>query len=164
MTITRKHPRRRNTWYNLPHAVHNRVTGDFRGLTGDSSGGAINEMQRLTGKKKQAADALLSGAGVTDAAAAAGVSRVSLWRWVKDDPAFGDALRSGTDAALTTAARRLKVSTDDAVSTLLDVMNTGGGHGAMARLRAADLVLTHAARLTEMLDIMARLDALEARQ
>ena len=123
-----------------------------------------DEMQRLTGKKKLAADALLNGASVTAAATAAGVDRVSLWRWTKDDPAFGDALRTGTDAALVAAARRLKVATDSAVTTLLDILENGGGHGAMARLRAADMVLTHAVRLTEILDILERLDRLEARQ
>ena len=123
-----------------------------------------NDMQRLTGKKKLAADALLNGASVTAAATAAGVNRVSLWRWVKDDPAFGDALRTGTDAALVAAARRLKVATDMAVSTLLYVMVNGQEPGAMARLRAADMVLTHAVRLTEILDILERLDRLEARQ
>lgn len=124
----------------------------------------INEMKRLNGKKRIAADELLSGASATDAAGAAGVSRVSLWRWSQDDPAFLEYMRTGTDAALATAARRLKASADDAVSTLLEVMRDGGGHGSMARLRAADLVLQHGARLAELVDLTARLDALEARQ
>lgn len=123
-----------------------------------------DEMQRLTGKKRLAADALLNGAGVTDAATLAGVNRVSLWRWVKDDPAFNEALRAGADAALATAARRLKTGADAAVDTLLDVLENGAAPGAMARIRAADLVLTHCYRMSELLDILSRLDALEARQ
>ena len=120
--------------------------------------------QRMTGKRKIAATELLSGASATDAAATAGISRVTLWQWSKDDPVFLDYMRTGTDAALSTAARRLKASADDAVSTLLEVMRDGGGHGSMARLRAADMVLTHGARLAELVDLMERIDALEARQ
>ena len=128
--------------------------------------GAImgNDMQRLSAKKQRAADALLNGAGVTEAATLAQCSRITIWRWVKDDPAFGDALRSGADAALSTAARRLKTGADAAVDALLDVLENGAAPGAMARLRAADLVLSHCYRMTEMLDILERLDALEARQ
>lgn len=122
-----------------------------------------NKLQ-LNGKKRIAADALLNGAGVTDAATLAGVNRVSLWRWTKDDPAFADALRTGADAALATAARRLKTGADQAVDTLLSVLEDGAAPGAMARLRAADLVLTHCYRMAELLDILERLDALEARQ
>lgn len=117
--------------------------------------------QHPTGKRKIAAEHLLNGSSVNDAAAAAGISRVTLWKWSQDDTVFQDYMRRGTDAALLAAARRLKASADDAVSTLLDIMRNGGGHGAMARLRAADLVLTHAARLAELVDIMARIEALE---
>lgn len=120
--------------------------------------------QRMTGKRKIAATELLSGASATDAAATAGISRVTLWQWSKDDPVFLDYMRTGTDAALSTAARRLKASADDAVSTLLEVMRDGGGHGSMARLRAADMVLTHGARLAELVELVERVDALEARQ
>lgn len=76
---------------------------------------------------------------------------------------FLEYMRTGTDAALATAARRLKANADEAVSTLLEVMRDGGGHGAGARLRAAEAVLTHGARLADLIDVMARLDALEAR-
>lgn len=121
-------------------------------------------MKQIRGKRKIAATELLSGASATDAAAAAGISRVSLWRWSKDDPEFLEYLRTGTDAALASATRRLKASADDAVGVMLDVMNTGGGHGAMARLRAADLILQHGARLAELVELTERIDALEARQ
>lgn len=120
--------------------------------------------QHPRGKRKIAAEQLLSGASATDAAASAGISRVTLWSWSKDDPVFLEYMRTGTDAALATAARRLKASADEAVTTMIGVMRDGGGHGAMARLRAADMVLQHGARLAELVDIMARLDTLEARQ
>ena len=120
--------------------------------------------QHPRGKRKIAAECLLSGSSATDAAAAAGISRGTLWQWSKDDPAFLEYMRTGTDAALATAARRLKASADDAVTVMIDIMNNGGGHGATARLRAAEAVLTHGARLAELVDIMARIDALEARQ
>lgn len=121
-------------------------------------------MQRLSGKKRIAADALLNGAPATAAATEAGVSRVTLWKWTKEDPAFVEALRTGTDAALASATRRLKANADNAVSTLLDVMNTGGGHRGAVRLRAAEAVLSHGARLAELVELVERVDALEARQ
>jgi phage terminase small subunit len=120
-------------------------------------------MQRITGKKKRALDSLLSGGTVTEASAAAGVDRVTLWRWTNDAD-FADALRTVSEGAITTAARRLQLATDRAIDAIEDALADGSPRGTSARLRAADMVLSHAERLAELVDILPRIDALERRQ
>lgn len=120
-------------------------------------------MQPPRGKRGLALRALLDGATVTAAATAAGVDRATVWRWFQEDD-FVQALRGGSATALTAAARRLQVATGDAVTVLLNTMHDGTTPGTAARLRAAGMVLDHASKLVELVDILPRLEALENRQ
>ena len=118
-------------------------------------------MAQLKGRQKTALTSLLQGATVPQAATAAGVDRVTVWRWLQS-PDFAAEYARSSDLVLTTAARRLSSVSDLAVSVLVDVA-TDAGMPPGVRLRAADLLLSHGARLAEIAVIMQRLEALEAR-
>lgn len=120
-------------------------------------------MQRkLTGRRGKALNALLGGSTVTQAATAAGVDRSTLWRWFQDDD-FADALQTGAIVAYLLAARRLQIAADIAATAIVNALINPTEPGTAARLRAADMALTHAGKLAETLDILARLDALEGK-
>jgi AcrR family transcriptional regulator len=74
-----------------------------------------------TTKKRQqkALDALRSGSSVTEAAAAAGVHRLTLYRWQKDDGGFRaavrDAVEEGTDLIEDETTRRAVHGLDEPV-------------------------------------------------
>jgi hypothetical protein len=113
----------------------------------------------ITSKQAAAIDALMSARTVGDAAAAAGVHRNTLRAWLRDAQ-FCTALRAATDDAIGQSARRLATLTGQAVGVLGDGMN---GDASGVQLRAADLVIGHAARLAELRDLTERVAALEAR-
>ena len=110
-------------------------------------------------KKEEAIAALLSQRNVDDAARAAGIGTRTLLRWMKM-PEFDAAYRQARRAAFGQSIARLQHGSSAAASTLLKVM-VDASSPASCRLRAADSVLSHAAKAIEIEDIEARLSALE---
>lgn len=123
--------------------------------------GEIATEKDLTTKQRAAVLALLTEGDASKAAAVAGVSRQSLYRWMKD-PAFAAALRTAEAEALRGLSRRLAGLGDAAANALQDALDDGQPIGI--RLRAADLVTQRGPALAELTDIIARLEAIEARQ
>jgi len=115
----------------------------------------------LTGKQRRAIEALLSCATVTAAAQSAGMSRVTLYRWLHGCPEFVQALRAAEADAVDQAARRLAAAGGGAVETLIRLADTGANEGTQ-RAAAAD-ILAHLLKLRELTGIEARLRALEER-
>ncbi len=115
----------------------------------------------LTPKQRRAIAALVQTGEIQAAADATGVSRTSLYAWLKT-PAFQDALRAAESDALHELTRGLlalgKRSTR-AVTAVLD--DPGATHGE--RLRAADLILGRLLQLRELVDLEGRISALEQR-
>jgi hypothetical protein len=103
--------------------------------------------------------ALLEHTTADKAAAAIGVSYVTLWRWMQQDE-FQVRLRSARRQAFSQSVARLQQASSAAVGTLLRVM-TDQAAPAASRVRAADSVLDHAARAIELEDIEVRLSGLE---
>lgn len=103
--------------------------------------------------------ALLEHPTLEKAAAAIGISDVTLWRWMKN-PDFQEAYRKGRREAFSQSVSRLQHASSAAVGTLLRVM-TDREAPAASRVRAADCVLQTAFRGIEMEDLEARLDRLE---
>ena len=120
----------------------------------------MDEPKRVTGKQAKALAALLDGLNLQDAAAAAGVNRKTLRRWLDDDAEFWRAYHRSSGASLQLAARRLTGKLDGAVALLGEVMDDASAPAGV-RLRAAQLVLDGALRLLEAADIETRLAALE---
>lgn len=113
--------------------------------------------KNLTGKQRSALEALFTYATVTEAAAAVGISSRQIYRWM-GEPAFQESLRELERLALEAFSRRLVGMAEkaaDAIEAGLDADN------ANTKLRAADIFTSRLFQLREMIDIEARLAALE---
>jgi hypothetical protein len=93
------------------------------------------------------------------AAAALGISTVTLWRQMQN-PEFAAALREARRQAVSLAIARLQNAAGAAVTTQLRIM-TDREAPASVRLRASDMILQGAFRGTEIEDIDARVAELE---
>ena len=103
--------------------------------------------------------ALLEHPTLEKAAAAVGVSDVTLWRAMKK-PEFAEAYRKARREAFSQSIARLQHASNAAVGTLLRVM-TDREAPAASRVRAADVILQAALRGMETEDIEDRLATLE---
>ena len=110
-------------------------------------------------KKEEAIAALLSQRNLEEAARAIGVAPNTLLRWMKL-PDFQAAYREARRAVFGQSIARLQQATSAAASTLLKIM-VDQNAPASCRIRAADSVLSHAAKAIELEDIEARVAALE---
>lgn len=113
----------------------------------------------LTGPQRQAIDALAAGASRAQAATIANRTERTLGRWF-EDPAFADALSAITDQAIHDAGRRLATTLDRAVDTINELL-ADDETPAHVRLRAAQLAIDGAVRLTEFADLAERINRLE---
>jgi hypothetical protein len=110
-------------------------------------------------KQEEAIAALLTQRNVEEAARSAGISVRSLLRWQKL-PEFQNAYRQARRDAFGQAIARLQQGTSAAATTLMKIMIDPNAP-ASVRVRAADSVLSHAAKAIEIEDIEARVAALE---
>ena len=116
----------------------------------------------LTPKQLIALDALLSGKRASDAAQAAGVSATSVYRWLNTDATFAAAMRSFETTALQDLGRKLGTLGQAVGVALEDGLDAAQPIGI--RLRAADCVLSRLLALAELTQVIARLEALEAKK
>ncbi|HMN28797.1 MAG TPA: hypothetical protein PKE45_11660 [Caldilineaceae bacterium] len=112
----------------------------------------------MTPAQLKAIETLLTTGNMTQAAAAAGIHRSTLYKWTKDDSFIG-ALREAEAEAVAALSRTLAglgASAGDALRAALqpDVKIT-------VRLRASEIVVTNLLRLRELVEIERRLAALE---
>jgi len=111
-------------------------------------------------KKEEAIVALLSQRTVEEAARSLGIAPKTLLRWMKE-PDFDAAYRAARRQAYGQSISRLQQGSTAAATTLLKLM-VDPNSPPSCRLRAADSVLSHAAKAIEIEDIDARLRELEA--
>lgn len=114
---------------------------------------------KLGRKQEEAIAALLTQRNTEEAARAVGVAPKTLLRWMKL-PEFQAADREARRAAFAQSIARLQQASSAAASTLLKVM-VDPSTPASTRVRAAESVLTHAAKAIEIEDLDARVTALE---
>lgn len=114
----------------------------------------------LTRNQKRVIPALLTYRHVEEAAAAVGIGKRTLLRWLAEDATFRQALAKAEGQAIDAAARQLVSLADEAVNTLRDLMDSETASDSV-RLRAADAVLGHLFKLRELRSIEERLTALE---
>lgn len=112
-------------------------------------------------RQSLALDALLAGASQTEAAQAAGISPRTLRAWLHDDPDFSRAYTLGCTELAKRAGRRAQAAAGQALDALVEIAANGEAPPA-ARVSAARALLDQANAATEALDVLARLDALEA--
>jgi hypothetical protein len=115
--------------------------------------------EKLGRKQEEAIAALLTQRNTEEAAHAVGVTPKTLLRWMKL-PEFQAAYREARRAAFAQSIARLQQASSAAASTLLKVM-VDPSTPAPTRVRAAESVLTHAAKAIEIEDLDARVTALE---
>ena len=113
--------------------------------------------EKLTRKQEQAIAALLSEATVASAAEKAGVSEVTIYRWLKI-PDFISAYREARREVVEKAIAQLQQSSWAASTTLIRLLGSGSDS---VRLRAAQTILDQANKGVELLDFEERLAALE---
>jgi hypothetical protein len=111
-------------------------------------------------KKEDAIVALVSQRTIEDAARACDIPARTLYRWLKE-PEFDTAYRAARRQGYGQSISRLQQGSTAAATTLLKVMVDPATPPA-TRVRAAEAVLSHAAKAIEIEDIDARLRELEA--
>jgi RES domain-containing protein len=118
------------------------------------------ENQTLSTKQRKALEALLQTGEVSHAATVAGVSRDTMYRWMKQ-PAFVAAVRHAESQAIDEVSRVLIRLSRSAVGTLAAAMaDREGPFGP--RIRAADITLSRLLQVRELAVLEERLAALEA--
>jgi hypothetical protein len=116
-------------------------------------------VSELKPKQEEAIIALLTNRSVEDAARAVKIAPRTLYRWL-NEPEFDKAYRKARRSAFGQGTARLQQASSAAVSAVLKILVDLSGP-ASTRLRAADMVLTHAAKAIEIEDIEARVAELE---
>ena len=116
-------------------------------------------LEHLTPKQRKAVEALLTTGEVAAAAQAAGVSRDSVYRWLRQS-AFLAAVRDAEARALDDLSRLLVRLGRTAAATLAKAMGDPAAPWA-TRVRAADATLSRLLQLRELATLEARVAELE---
>ncbi len=111
-------------------------------------------------RQKRLLEALVQDTNILTACAAAGVSRMTAYRWM-EAPAFKDELEGRRNAVLTGALENVKAKSVRAAEELTGLLGTKDER--LRRLVCND-VLTHAMKIRELEDFERRLTALENAQ
>jgi len=114
---------------------------------------------KLTPRQRLALESLLVTGDVSEAAAAAGVRRQSVHRWLKEAP-FKAALAEAEQEKLQALSRALMRLGDRATAALGQVFDSQAAQPG-AKVRAADVVLARLLQLKELTDLEERLTDLE---
>jgi len=116
-------------------------------------------MGSLSKAQRTALRALSSGATKRQAAVLAHRTERTLNRWIVEDLAFREGLKSTTSVAIADASRRLAMMLDEAMDVLKDIMTQRGKPNE--RLRAVDMVVSNLVKLREFDDLEQRISVLE---
>lgn len=114
--------------------------------------------EKLSRRGEQAVAALLSEPTIAAAAGRVGVAESTLRRW-SQEPEFRAAYAAARRGALETALTDVQLAARRAVAALLRHVD---GDNPNASVRAASVILDRAARGAEILDLVARIESLEA--
>lgn len=117
-----------------------------------------NSALMLTPKQEKAIFALLESQTLEDVALSVGISRTSLWAWMKIEP-FRDKLTDARAELFREGMGQLKGSMAKAASVLVKLLDS---NNANVRRLAAVAILSLGLKAHESVDLEARLEALEA--
>jgi hypothetical protein len=115
---------------------------------------------KVTPRQNKAIEALTQTGQVTQAAAAAGVARKTVYQWLRQD-VFIQALDLATSEALAELSRQLVALGSLAADTLRGAMEDTEATPA-ARVRAADITINRLLQLRQLVDLEERVSRLEA--
>jgi phage terminase small subunit len=116
----------------------------------------------LTPRRRKAVESLLTSGDVTCAALTAGISRETLYRWMKEED-FIQALKEAEAQALEGLSCSLVALGSKAANTLEAAMDDTDVPAA-ARINAARVVLDNLLRLRELVNLEERVSKLEAKK
>lgn len=114
----------------------------------------------LRPKQRKALEALIISGEVTQAATAAGVSRETVYKWLKE-PEFKAALSQAESEAIGNLSRALVMLGEQATETLRAAMSDNEAPAA-SKVRAADIVLDKLLKLRTLFSLEERITRLEA--
>lgn len=114
---------------------------------------------KLERKKEIALSALITAPTVQQAATIAGISEPTLWRWLKDED-FQKEFKALKREVVAISVTKLQKSSTTAVETLQSIMKDTESP-AGARVSAARTVLEMTLKVTELEQVISRLEALE---
>jgi uncharacterized protein YggE len=120
----------------------------------------MKEYADLEPGQERAIIALLSEPTLKAAAASAGISETTLWRWLRD-PYFGQAYKEARREAVEQATAKLQALASEAVETLGQILRDDKV-APHVRANAAARVLALAYKSRDLDDLEVRLEALEA--
>lgn len=118
-----------------------------------------HEMSHLKGKQAKGIEALLTSDTIEKAAQKAGVTRKTLYRWMKKD-IFVKELNQAKRQLVQHGILRLQRATKDAVKTLLEICKDKDAP-ASSRVSAAREILRNTLKSIELEEIESRLKVLE---
>ena len=113
--------------------------------------------EKLGRKEEQAILALLTHPTIPEAAAACGVGEATLWRWMQE-PEFRDRYRQARRQVLEGAIASLQQAAGEAAATLRALLTA---ESETVRLGACRAILEQATKGADLLDLEARIAALE---
>jgi hypothetical protein len=120
----------------------------------------MKDYLELEPAQERAIIALLSEPTLRAAASSAGVSESTLWRWLRD-PNFRIAYRRARQEVLERATTRLAALVDAAVEALGEIV-ADRAVSPNVRVSAASRIIEFALKATEIEEVQARLERLEA--
>ena len=112
----------------------------------------------MTQRKEKALRALLVSRTQAEAAKAAGISENTLREYLRDQE-FSEQYRKACGDLLRAAAQQARQGISPALETLREIAETPGN--PQARIMAARSTLEYCLKLTERVDILERVEALE---
>jgi hypothetical protein len=121
---------------------------------------SLEPSKQLTARQELAVRALLTAPTQEAAAKAAGISTVTLWRFMKQ-PEFRDAFQEARREVVGQTVARLQRSSLEAVNTL-NAISVNESAAPTARVSAAKAILDMSFKAVEIDDLSARIEALEA--
>ena len=96
---------------------------------------------------------LTAGRTRSEAAAAAGVHRATVHRWLQNDPQFQAAFNAWQNDVRTTAQAQLLAATHEAIATVLTAIRGGDSRLAWKLLQAQNMAVPPAAGPTDPLEV-----------
>ena len=114
----------------------------------------------MTARQKKAIAELVRSPTIEAAAEAAGVGYSTLRHWIKEDEPFQKEYQAALVELISDATAQAKKNLSPALSTLREIMEDRE-IPASSRISAARALLDYGLKLTEIMDVLPRLEALE---
>jgi len=117
----------------------------------------IKKAEKISEKKAIAIELLMQSSSPREVAEGAGVSRVTIYRWLKE-PDFQAELSKRKNDLLEGASRKLAGNLDGAIDTLIELLSSKQPN--VKRLTAG-MIIDYSIKLNEMQDLEERMKKLE---